>query len=316
MTGSNRAGKTINAVAVTGGHLWLPNRATDEVGSEIASAVVASANQDWTRRLDPFSVQAVLAVTAARFSAGLIESVEHSKSIREGVCVGTAFGAQHARVRFASRMVSHGLASSNPIDFPDSIDGAPAAHVARNWGLQGPSLTFVEGTSSAVSALVAAARQLVFGTADRMHVVVGDVFDTLLRRAMCETLPTSLAINESRRSESLSKPVDAVLALVLERHELRQSEPGTSLVGFLNALDNGPESTLNNGITEVTAHEIDSDLYDLSGVLDVAGAWLGVADPMGNRSVACQDEAMPRSWRRCRLPNSHLPALAFLGPSK
>ena len=313
MTGFRCAARMMDAVAVTGVHMWFRSRAMGEAGGDFVSAARASSVRDWARRLDPFSVQAVLAVVAARAQAGLAERVDQSKSAREGVCVGTAFGAQQTRVRYASRMVTHGLASTNPIDFPDSTDGAPAAHVALHWGLQGPSLTFVNGPNSAVSALVGAARQLAFGIADRMHVVVGDVFDVRLRRAIGDTLPMS---HPNVASEPIAEPTDAVVAFVLERNEPRKPGTGIALVGFLNAIGGernwgplDPESGLTTFGNELEPH-------DVSGVSSVIRAWLGVTAPIGNESAACQDEAMTCAWRRFQLPNPSLPQLAFVGPSK
>ena len=96
----------------------------------------------------------------ARRAAGIADENSDTNAARHGVCVGTAFGAQNTRIRYARRLAKLGPAATNPIDFPDSIDGAPAAHIAIRWGLQGPSLTFVSGMASAVDALVAACRKL------------------------------------------------------------------------------------------------------------------------------------------------------------
>ena len=313
MKGFTHTARISDAVAVTGAHLWPPICGKVEEWIDGATTMHATVAHDWARRLDPFSVQAVLAVAAARARAGLAEQVDQSTSAREGVCVGTAFGAQQTRVRYASRMVTHGLASTNPIDFPDSTDGAPAAHVALHWGLQGPSLTFVNGPNSAVSALVGAARQLAFGIADRMHVVVGDVFDVRLRRAIGDTLPMS---HPNVASEPIAEPTDAVVAFVLERNEPRKPGTGIALVGFLNAIGGernwgplDPESGLTTFGNELEPH-------DVSGVSSVIRAWLGVTAPIGNESAACQDEAMTCAWRRFQLPNPSLPQLAFVGPSK
>jgi hypothetical protein len=316
MKGFTRTARISDTVAVTGAHLWQPIPGKVEEWIDGATTVHANAAQDWARRLDPFSVQAVLAVAAARARAGLAEQVDQSFSGREGVCVGTAFGAQQTRVRYASRMVTHGLASTNPIDFPDSTDGAPAAHVALHWGLQGPSLTFVSGPNSAVSALVGAARQLAFGIADRMHVIVGEVFDVRLRQAIGDTLPMSHPNVGSAPMASLAEPKDAVVAFVLERNEPSHPGTGIALVGFLNDIGDERKWGPLDPESGVTTFENELEPHDVSGALSVMRAWLGVAAPIGNESEVCQDEAMSRARRRFPLPNPSLPQLAFLGPSK
>lgn len=230
----------------------------------------------WARRLDPLSIAAIQAVAGARQMANL-PSINPGPTPREGICAGTAYGSQQTRLRYASRLLSHGLASTNPIDFPDSVDGAAAAHVALTWHLMGPSFSFLSGVDSAYRALTSAAQQLLLGAADRMHVVVGDVFD-----------PRVSANTKASASRN------AVMALVLE---LGSDEPaplhhskgiGIELVGVPHPAAASCEMV----DVDVIGVDDHTQFADSSGVNDLIAAWRGAYAPLETPEASWHAERM------------------------
>jgi hypothetical protein len=282
------------SVAIIGGSVWSPRLSA--APPEITHGL------DWTRRLDPLSVRAVQCVLQARHSANL--PIRCQVPNQEGVCVGTGWGAQQTRIRYATRLVTHGISGTNPIDFPDSIDGAPAAHVALQGSFQGPSLTFVGGADCAYATLVTAARQLELRLADRMHVVLGDLYDSRVEASA--TGGPVLSPNDSPAGPADAR--DLVIALVLERLVATGEHSGCPrLVGYEagRAVAGRVDSVAIPSATDSTGAE---------GVCRVAGAWLGLTDPMGYRPFACQDELLPDGSRCCALTNPQWPHLALVRP--
>lgn len=285
-------------VIVSGGYLWQSN-------SLSPSCVEGDSplDEEWARRLDPLSVRAAWCVGEVRRLAGM--SGPSVRPNREGVCVATVMGAQRTRVRYASRLVNHGLAGTNPIDFPDSIDGAPAAHVALRCNLQGPSFTLL-GDGGGYGALVVAARQIVLGTADRMHVVVGDVFEPRVQAAL----------NGSEHQPSSPESVaDWVLALVLERH-LRQSPVigRTLLVGFMGQGAQKSVAAQQEGV--VPAAPRNPQNSPTVRAMSIADAWLGLTAPLGSLANGCQDATALEGRHYYPLTNSQWPELAFVRVEK
>ena len=338
----------MGVVRVSGGHLWWPSAISRGASGTAASSEQGALRDDWARRLDPLSIRAVKCTEEARRNAGLLIPVEQPN--REGVCVGSALGAQQTRVRYATRLVSHGLAGTNPIDFPDSIDGAPAAHVALRWGLQGPSLTMVGGLDCACRALVFASRQLVFGLADRMYVVLCDVFEPRMRAGFSQWSfadaearskdhdaaeswssdhsaassehhhsVTSLRAQPDDDGSDTGRPVlqDIVLALVLERQKQPPAtDSGICLVGFMNSSNDPGRLAPDESHGSINPMGGELDAVGMAGVVAAAGAWLRLTAPNGQGANACRDEAMRDGLRRCPLVNSHWPNLAIVQTEK
>ncbi len=293
--------QTTERVIVRGGYYYRPEPAFADDEFAQRAQVERTFGPERLRRLDPLSQCALLAVHRARVAAGIAEERRVDKRSCEGVCVGTAFGAQTTRVRYARRLAEHGPAATNPIDFPDSIDGAAAAHVAIQWGLQGPSLTFVEGARSAEHALVAACRQIVDAHVERMMLVTGDIFDPWLRQTIASAaMPLAADV-----------PRDAVLAIVLERADSQSLRgAGIEVVGFGGDCSIGPERHVKGHVRDVTTPT--KDPGDFSGTSLVAGAWLGVTDPMGSQAGPWQDDDVSVDGWRCLLGVEQSPQLAFV----
>ena len=138
------------------------------------------------RRMDALSARAVAASILAVRDARL---AEHTRSVHRpdtGVAFGTAYGCQETTLRYAQKLVEQGAYFTNPIDFPDSIDGAPAAHIAMELGLQGPSTTHVDGALSGEVSLWHAALAIQSGRATRMIAGAGDTLTHTLQVALTE----------------------------------------------------------------------------------------------------------------------------------
>jgi 3-oxoacyl-(acyl-carrier-protein) synthase len=127
-----------------------------------------------TRRMDPLSVRALVSARLALEDSGMDVPPQASPDPATGIAWGTAFGCQTTTLRFAQKLVEKGGNFPNPIDFPDSIDGAPAAHVAMECALGGPSITVPDGELAGEMALLSASCTLGAGRAERMVVVAGD----------------------------------------------------------------------------------------------------------------------------------------------
>jgi len=264
-------------VVVRGGHFYRPSPSYFEDEPAQQKQFAENLGRDTLRRLDPFCQSALFAVERARQASKIPSESPGELFSRQGVCVGTAFGAQSTRVRYSKRLSQLGPGATNPIDFPDSIDGSAAAHIAIHWGLQGPSLTFVQGTASAAGALRAACRAIASGRADRMVLAVGDIFDPWVRSAVTDGMGTTRTGND----DSSSVAPDAVLALILEGCEVRQLDDADVLVtGFApgNRVEFGGRNTwFERAVTPPKNLQSDS-----SGVIQIAGAWLEASAPLGN----------------------------------
>lgn len=269
-------------VAVTGGGLVLPAARGEHGFLAIDLEILRLLGPERGRRLDPLSQLGLVAVDGARRRAQLDNSGPSEKRVKEGIAVGSALGATTTAVRYAQRLLRAGAAATNPIDFPDSIDGAPAAHVALDLGLGGPSLTFTDGEHSATAALAFAARQIAGGRAERMYVVVGDRLDVPFARALAIDPSFTRGVGGEERVVA-----ECVFALVLERG----TEPEIEVTGFLDsaaAADPAPSDEgaplvwHSNGerIRVATGPSAASrQLRDPSGALVLAGAWLAIAGP-------------------------------------
>lgn len=207
-----------------------------------------------SRRMDRLSTLAVGAAWLAVRDAGLQNVGRHTPNPRVGLAFGSAYGCQSTELRYAEKLVEHGAYFTNPIDFPDSIDGAPAAHVAMELGIQGPSTTHADAGLSGELALYHGWLDLAIGRADRVLVGGGDVWNPLLYDAL-------EPFGHGPRPEA--PPGEGVAFLVLERaddaaqraartyaritavgqagptcgHDRWPDDPGSSVAALAQALD-------------------------------------------------------------------------------
>lgn len=180
------------------------------------------------RRLDPLSVWAVAAARQAAVDAGVVLD-RGRPSERTAVAFGTALGCLTTALRYAEKLVEHGAYFTNPIDFPDSIDGAPAAHIAMELGIQGPSSTQVDGAVSGEAALLHGLLLLRSGMAQQVLVGAGDAWSP----AAVGCLPGR---NESRPDE-LGGGVGFLLLEAITAARRRGRRPYAILAGVGQATD-------------------------------------------------------------------------------
>ena len=199
------------------------------------------------RRMDPLSRMAVAAARMAVDDAGVTDCSRATPSPGTGVVFGTGYGCHLTAFRYARNLVERGGYFTNPIDFPDSIDGAPAAHIAMELGLQGPSLTHAHGAVAGEQAVVSGALAIQLGRAQRMLVGSGDVL-TADVHAVLDRLGVICRADD--QGEEPMCPYDArrrgpvpgegAAVLVLEDPEVaeRRGAPVyAELVGFGHAVD-------------------------------------------------------------------------------
>lgn len=85
--------------------------------------------------------------------------------VEAGVALGTAFGPVQTSVDYMREYVDKGAALAPPQLFAESVANAPGSHIAIEHDLRGFNLTVTQRESSALSAAMYAATQIVKGTA-------------------------------------------------------------------------------------------------------------------------------------------------------
>lgn len=133
-----------------------------------------------TRRLDRLSVWCLVATALALADARLDLNGENRSRI--AVVLGTGFGCIELTEAFLQSAAANGYAQADPIIFPETLTNAPAAHVARIFGIRGPNITLSHKGLSGEGALMQAASLLRGGQADVAIVLAGDT----LTRTMYE----------------------------------------------------------------------------------------------------------------------------------
>jgi 3-oxoacyl-[acyl-carrier-protein] synthase II len=102
------------------------------------------------------------AVAAAKLA---IEDCGGTLPAESGVAIGTAFGPVQTSVEYMHEYIEKGPALAPPQLFAESVANAPGSHIAIEWGLRGFNVTVTQRESSALTAAMYAATQLVKGTA-------------------------------------------------------------------------------------------------------------------------------------------------------
>jgi len=152
-----------------------------------------------TRRLDRLSVWCLVATALAVDDARLDLNGENRSRI--AVVLGTGFGCIELTEAFLQSAGANGYAQADPIVFPETLTNAPAAHVARIFGIRGPNITLSHKGLSGEGALMQAASLLRSGQADLAIVLAGDT----LTRTMYEWFEAA-AVLSSAASASGSAP--------------------------------------------------------------------------------------------------------------
>jgi beta-ketoacyl-acyl-carrier-protein synthase II len=111
--------------------------------------------------------QFALAAASAAWTSAAIELKDQDKD-RAGVCVGTGMGAANALEEGYIQLLDRDPDRIKPLTVLTVMNNAPAAHIAMQYGLRGPNLTFSCACSSSAVAIGEAYRQIKHGYADIM----------------------------------------------------------------------------------------------------------------------------------------------------
>jgi 3-oxoacyl-(acyl-carrier-protein) synthase len=142
-------------------------------------------NANQARRLDRLSQMLLVAARDAAEEAGLPAGGD----ARGAVVVGTGLGCLEKTDDFVGGLARAGVAHADALTFPDSVDNAPAAHLATAQGLRGPALTVSQREISGEAAIHLAALLLRRGLADRVVAAAGEVASPRWRAALALLAP-------------------------------------------------------------------------------------------------------------------------------
>jgi 3-oxoacyl-[acyl-carrier-protein] synthase II len=118
------------------------------------------------RKLDPFSIYAIVATNEAVSMAGL-----DSKKLnldRVGVTIGTGVGGIQTLEEQHSNIENKGARRVSPQFVPKMISNIAGGHLSIRWGFRGPNQTVTSACASATDAIGMAMRLILAGDADVM----------------------------------------------------------------------------------------------------------------------------------------------------
>jgi 3-oxoacyl-[acyl-carrier-protein] synthase II len=155
-----------------------------------------------TRRLDRLSAWSLVAASLALRNAGIDPA--GLDGARSAVVFGSGLGCIETTESFYRTVAASGYGMADPILFPDSLDNAPASHVARHFGITGPNIAVSCRGVSGEAALLEAASLLKAGAADLVLVMAGDTLTPPLQEWL-------------RAARAGFEPGEGLAALVVER---------------------------------------------------------------------------------------------------
>jgi len=181
-----------------------------------------------TRRLDRLSVWCLVATALAIEDARL--DLNREDRSRIAVVFGTGFGCIELTEAFLQSAATNGYAQADPIIFPETLTNAPAAHVARIFGLRGPNITLTHKGLSGEGALMQAASLLRTGQAELAIVLAGDAltrtmydwFEAAKVLSRAAFGPTSLSVPFSSQRDGFM-PGESATAVVMESADRARS---------------------------------------------------------------------------------------------
>ena len=167
---------------------------------------------------------------------------------RCGVILGTAFGSSTDTFQQTESYLKSGLRGIHPTCAPRAMSNAPAAHIALEFGLRGPSFTVGSACAAAGHALGLALRLIQYGEADLVLAGGTDEISCILVPAAFDRLHALSVRNDA--PERASRPFDrerdgfvmgegaGVLVLEDREHALRRgARVYAELSGFGMATD-------------------------------------------------------------------------------
>ena len=118
------------------------------------------------RKLDPFSVYALVATNEAVTMAGV--NPEKLNLDRVGVTIGTGVGGIQTLEDQHSTIENRGARRVSPQFVPKMIANIAGGHLSIRWGFQGPNQTITSACASATDAIGLAMRLIIAGDANMM----------------------------------------------------------------------------------------------------------------------------------------------------
>ena len=118
------------------------------------------------RKLDPFSVYALVATDEAVTMAGV--NPEKLNLDRVGVTIGTGVGGIQTLEDQHSTIENRGARRVSPQFVPKMIANIAGGHLSIRWGFRGPNQTVTSACASATDAIGLAMRLIIAGDADMM----------------------------------------------------------------------------------------------------------------------------------------------------
>lgn len=149
----------------TGAHGIAATLADYPVGAACLEEAVAREGMDRRalRRLDPISVQALVAAAEAVRDAGLKPPLDRS---RAAVVMGVGFGAAKSHYYIASMCIRDSAHRMSPFAIPSAMPNSAAANVCLAYGVRGPSLTVATACAAGLDATGLALWLIQSGQAD------------------------------------------------------------------------------------------------------------------------------------------------------
>ena len=193
------------------------------------------------RKLDPFSVYALVATNEAVTMAGI--NPETLNLDRVGVTIGTGVGGIQTLENQHSTIENRGARRVSPQFVPKMIANIAGGHLSIRWGFQGPNQTVTSACASATDAIGLAMRLIISGDADMMIAVGGEETITPMTYAGFSSMKALSTRNEDPAGASrpfsadrdgfvMGEGAGALVLEALECAEARGAEILAELVGY------------------------------------------------------------------------------------
>jgi 3-oxoacyl-[acyl-carrier-protein] synthase II len=287
------------------------SRFPSRIGGEIPPLTL---NEHFDEREIPWlSVLAAHAVIAARLAlddAGLAEVVPAD---RGGVIFGTGFGSLAEAGPHFLRWFEFGDSAARPTTIPVLMLNAPAAQIALQLGLTGPSLTLATACSSGSNAIGHAFREI---RAGRLDVVLAGGGEHALTETMLRSWSRLRVLScRNDEPERASRPfdsdrdglvlADAVVLLALESEEHLEDRGGRALAEIAGYGSNC-------GAEHLTAPDQASEAAAMRACLDDTGLAADAVDLVVTHGTATRrnDVVEGRALRDVFGRSGAFPALA------
>jgi len=156
------------------------------------------------RKLDPFSVYAILATHEAMSMSGL--NTDSFDSDRAGVVIGTGVGGIQTLEEQHNIIEGRGARRVSPQFVPKMISNIAGGHLSLRWKLQGPNQTVTSACASATDAIGIAMRLISLGDAD---IIITGGTEASITPLTIAGFANMRALSQSNKNpEKASRPFD------------------------------------------------------------------------------------------------------------